>query len=475
MLLPLLKQDKGFNSAELIRQPPTLLKLDLSGHQLITISRQAFNIGDTVNLRLDPQGRLQLNTQHTQTSTGAGSTGNYTSTAIDPKAAPHIKLGIANQGSGQLSIQQALRESLPQQQQLSVVLNQLRNLSHNLANLPRDHNLLNASSRLLVDQLSDRLPSLAQLSQTRALKQAIVQSGIGQEAQLAKLSASKLSASKLSTVEPSLPATSAPSGLQGYNSLADSKAHTASAVSDVKTLLARLAQSLRNEVQLGRLSSAQTSSAQRQISANPISPRISSDLNAILEQLLNPQSALTAKTQTALLDQFKQLQGPQLRLLREQIKQKLIHLSQSGIAKVQTQQLNMLSEPASGVLQRWLMELPFRLQGSVHSVEIEIQKRAPQKRKESTTTVQNQWQLRLNLDLNDLGALQVDVKLVAECGNIQLWFAKPEALHLAQGQLSKLRDSLTQQGLELEELRCHHGIPPKLETSLQFQLINTQA
>lgn len=471
LLLPLLKQDKNFTSAQLIKQPPTLLKLDLSGHQLLAVSRQPFNTADTVNLRLDSQGRLHVSAQ----SLTESATQNLSKLNASHEVNTTSRT-LSHGSSRQLNVQQALREALPQQQKLSTVLSQVQNLSNNLNMLPRGYNLLNATSRLMVDQLSDRLPSLAQLSQTSGLKQAVQLSGIGKEAQLAKLS---VSGQVQSAAGPTTSTALLPSNPLGSMSALMSTSSSATinttinTASDVKTLLGKLAQSLRNDVQLHRLRESAHSTSQG--SAKTINPRLSSDINAMLEQLLNPQSALIAKSQSALMEQFKQLKGPQLQLLREQIKQKLINLSQSGIAKVQTQQLNMLSEPATGVLQRWLMELPFSFQGSVHSIEIEIQKREPQKKKDTSKTLDNQWQLRLNIDLKDLGILQADVKLIADRGNIQLWFAQPEALTLAQNQLKRLRESLTQQGIELEELRCHQGIPPKLETSLQFQLINTQA
>ncbi len=243
-----------------------------------------------------------------------------------------------------------------------------------------------------------------------------------------------------------------------------------------------MAQALRNDVQLSRLNSPVGNSSPTTPSSNTASSPATgnsqlisnSQVGKLLDLLLSPQGDIASKTQATLQEQFKQLQAPQLRLLREQIKQKLLTLSQAGLAKVQTQQLQMLSEPATGVLQRWLMELPFSHQGEVRSIELEIQKRDA-KKKNAEGKLQNQWQLRLNIDLQELGNLQADIKLIAERGSIQLWFAKTEALQLAQAKLDTLRQTLTQKGLELEELRCHQGIPPKLETSLQFQLINTRA
>lgn len=459
-LLPLLQQGKGFTTADFIRQPPSLLKLELSGgHQLVTVSREPLAKGDWVNLRLNSHGALKVSALLEQ-----GKAATVDKLPVFEKT--QLKTPIAPQA--QITLQKALRESLPQQQSLSNVLGQVRHLSQHLNHLPKDHNLFSASSRLLIDQLSDKLPNLKLLSHATGVKQAVSQSGITQEAKLAKL--------VQEVSELALPGTATKTGaFQQSTALAP-------ALNDVKTLLGRLAQALRNDVQLSRLNSPAGNSSPTTPSSNTASSpatgnsQLSSNpqVGKLLDLLLSPQGDTASKTQAALQEQFKQLQAPQLRLLREQIKQKLLTLSQAGLAKVQTQQLQMLSEPASGVIQRWLMELPFSHQGEVRSIELEIQKREA-KKKNAEGKLQNQWQLRLNIDLQELGNLQADIKLIAERGSIQLWFAKTETLQLAQAKLDTLRQSLTQRGLELEELRCHQGIPPKLETSLQFQLINTRA
>ncbi|MBB6523235.1 flagellar hook-length control protein FliK [Pseudoteredinibacter isoporae] len=466
-LLPLLQQGKSFTSADFIRQPPTLLKLELNGgHQLVTVSREPLAKGDWVNLRLDTKGNLKVSTLLEAAKTAA---------IENARSHDKVQGKLPLPPQPQITLQKALRESLPQQQSLSHVLGQVRNLSHNLAQLPKEPSLFSASSRLLIDQLADKLPTLKFMSHGSGIKQAISQSGVTQEAKLAKL------AKEIADIV--TPGVAAKPGSLQTGSLQQSTA-LAPALNDVKTLLGRLAQAIRNDVQLNRLSNpgnnlpssntaSSTGTTSSASSTNPINT-LNSQVSKVLELLLNPQGDVTAKTQGALQEQFKQLKGPQLRLLREHIKQKLLNLSQAGLAKVQTQQLHMLSEPANGVLQRWLMELPFSHQGEVRSVELEIQKREA-KKKTAKGELQNQWQLRLNIDLQELGNLQADIKLIAERGNIQLWFAKAETLQLAQAKLDTLRQTLTRKGLELEELRCHQGIPPKLETSLQFQLINTRA
>ncbi|GAA6153070.1 flagellar hook-length control protein FliK [Pseudoteredinibacter isoporae] len=461
-LLPLLQQGKSFTSADFIRQPPSLLKLEMAGgHQLLTVSREPIAKGAWVSLRLESNGALKVNALSEPEKTSP------VHQALNSKSSIG-KSPLSSQP--QVIIQKALRESLPQQQNLRDVLGHIRNLSQHLNQLPKEHNLFSASSRLLIDQLADKLPNIKLLSHGSGVKQAIIQSGVTQEAKLANL------VKEISDMAVASPG--AQSATTQTGSLHQSTA-LAPALNDVKTLLGRLAQALRNDIQLSRASSATggpattASTAGSTTAGNPLSS-LNTPIGKLLDLLFNPQADITSKSHTALLEQFKQLQAPQRRLLREQINQKLLTLSQAGLAKVQTQQLQMLSEPVNGVLQRWLMELPFSHQGEVRSIELEIQQRES-KKKNPQGELHNQWQLRLNIDLKALGKLQADIKLMAERGNIQLWFSNTEALQLAEAKLETLRQTLTRKGLELEELRCHQGVPPKLETSLQCQLINTRA
>ncbi|WP_299976026.1 flagellar hook-length control protein FliK [uncultured Pseudoteredinibacter sp.] len=455
LLLPLLKQDKSFSSAELIKQPPTLLKLDLAGHQIITVTKEPVSKGEWVKLRLNQQGQLILS-QPTN-ATGQPSNGNVSTLTKSP----------------QLTIQQALREALPSQQNLDKAIGQIQRLHQSLTLLPPKHNLINANSRMIIQQLAEKLPSLQQLGSSNVVKQSVQNNGIQHEQQLAKL------AEALGQFSEKGAATSAqPNIIKGLS--------VSAPLSDLKTQLLRLAQSLKNDVQLSRLqqsigqsapsskgASSPDTSSSSQNQTSKLHSNLSPKLSNMLDLLLNPKN-LEAKNQAFLLDQFKQLQGPQLRLLREQLKQKLISISQAGVAKIQTQQLSSLSEAANGVVQRWLMELPFSHQGQIHSIELEIQQREAKKQSEEQKAVK-QWQLRLNIDLMELGALQADIKLHEQQSNIQLWFDQADTQKLALSHINHLKDALLSKGLDIEELRCHQGIPPKLENKLQFQLINTKA
>ncbi|MCV6622613.1 MAG: flagellar hook-length control protein FliK [Cellvibrionaceae bacterium] len=455
LLLPLLKQDKSFSSAELIKQPPTLLKLDLAGHQIVTVSKEPIAKGEWLNLRLNQQGQLILS-KPTNTI-GQPNKGNVSTLAKSP----------------QLTIQQALREALPSQQNLDKAIGQIQRLHQSLSLLPPKHNLINANSRMMIQQLAEKLPSLQQLGSSNVVKQSLQNNGIQHEQQLAKL------AEALGQLPNKEASTSAqPTIIKGLSGSAP--------LNDLKTQLLRLAQSLKNDVQLSRLqqsisqsapSSKGTTSAESSGSNQSQTSSLPSNLNPklanMLDLLLNPKH-LEAKNQAFLLDQFKQLQGPQLRVLREQLKQKLLSISQAGVAKIQTQQLSSLSEVANGVVQRWLMELPFTHQGQVHSIELEIEQREAKKQSKEQKAVK-QWQLRLNIDLMELGALQADIKLHEQQSNIQLWFDQAGTQKLALSYIHELKEALQSKGLDVEELRCHQGIPPKLENKLQFQLINTRA
>ncbi|MCV6615929.1 MAG: flagellar hook-length control protein FliK [Cellvibrionaceae bacterium] len=424
-------QAQAFSSAALIRQPPTLVKLELGGHQVVTISPRPVKVGDYLALRLSQDGRLIAAPLATKAGAAAAST------------------GPAQGNQNQQILASALRQSLPQQQPLATVLGQLLNAQ---ALARPELKLLDASSRLLLQQISQTLAEPRQLQQAEPLRQAIGRSGLWQESHLQLLG------------QASNNVKGGPTGKLGSINL-----------DNLKTQLGRLVQQLKNQQQLYPVAPQATgASAPTSPSGNGPSGGDKA-IGQLLNQLLGMsqlQLNKTAEAQPTLPPQLANLSTEQRQQLRQALWQRLAQLGSAGVHKIQAQQVQGLLDSGPG--QRWSLELPFVFGGQLRSVELDIQERPPRQRPGQGQQKQNQWQLRLSCDLPGLGKMQADVRLIGERGAIQLWFDSARANALAKNELQSLRQALLQGGVEVEELGCQQGLPPKLETSLQ-QLISTRA
>jgi len=437
---------------------PQLLKLDIQGHHLVTLSKETFKQGQSLSVILSRQGQLttQLNkAQPSNTGTGAA-----------------IKLSATPAQSN--TIQSALRQSMPLQQPMNQVVNGLLQLLK-LPN-PVASKLVNASTHILLRQIASQIPELSTLGKSPNVKQLLSKSGLLQESHLAKL----IGQSK----------TTGPSTTNAANTTllgSVGKAGSSIDLGNLKTQLARLGLELGKALAESRgnkpsdtlrpLLSA--SSTTQPLAANlGSSSKITLDsaLAQLPGQIFKPLK-LTDKNSTAqLTQQIANLPPGQQQQLRQMVLQRLLQISQAGGAKIQAQQLLSLTEMPLQNTQRWCFDIPFMFQGQSHGLELEIQEREPRKQNnDKKTQAQSQWQIRLSLELPNMGKLQVDLKLVEQRSNIVFWFEEETALQAAKQLMQTLKQRLNKEGIEVEEIQCQKGIPPKLETTLQHNLINTKA
>lgn len=415
-----------------------LLRLNVQGQQLLAHSPIPFSAGQSVALKLNAHEQLQ----------------------IKPAKAQQASLKLPNSSSQKLNntqlgqIQTALRQVLPQQTSSKQALNSLLQLSK----LPEGSQklLLSPPLRHTSEVLLKGAPILQQLSKGPELKQAISGSGFNQESQIKNLLKG-----------------SSEQGLEKPINLANTK-----------TQLARLSQLLIQELKLAspetKFDSAIVGLAKQLLGqtlpqAERPTTQMPGELEKALDQLLKAKLNHAGQSQSN--NQLNRLSEPQLLQLRNFLQRQLLQQTLGGLAKIQTQQLQGMSDQASNpsLLNRWLIELPFIDQHHVQTIAIDIQEHQPKHQEQKDEPeLKSVWQVKLSLELEQTGPLHAEIKLLGSSSEITLWFEQPEGLKKGKQYLQQLRQNIEDQGIEVNGLQCLSGCPPQSGSGLHHNLINTK-
>ncbi len=86
-----------------------------------------------------------------------------------------------------------------------------------------------------------------------------------------------------------------------------------------------------------------------------------------------------------------------------------------------------------------------------------------------------EWHLTLAMDLDEAGPLHFDVSLRQHTVSARVWAGKQSTLRQVNQELPKLRQSLSELGLEVGDLECRQGTPRSQITRLEHRLVDTRA
>lgn len=150
--------------------------------------------------------------------------------------------------------------------------------------------------------------------------------------------------------------------------------------------------------------------------------------------------------------------------------QQLLRLAAAAISRLQSHQLASLQQTGTtenGNLQTtWQTEIPIRhgqdfipLQAKLQREDTPEQQAAPEH--ERRDPLESLWRIELAFDLPPLGPLQVRAQLSQGRLSGQLWAEQPATAQLIDSQLGSLRERLLARGLDVGELQCHPGTPPQ--------------
>jgi hypothetical protein len=159
------------------------------------------------------------------------------------------------------------------------------------------------------------------------------------------------------------------------------------------------------------------------------------------------------------------------RLEGESDLENLLRLAAGAISRLQSHQLSSLEQTgttADGkLLTTWQLEIPMRTLQDIVPLQVKFQREEPApdkdqpERKDSKDPKQMLWRVEMALDMEPLGPLQVQAQLSQGKLSSQLWATRPFTASLIESHLGSLRERLVSSGLNVGDLDCHLGTPPR--------------
>jgi hypothetical protein len=206
---------------------------------------------------------------------------------------------------------------------------------------------------------------------------------------------------------------------------------------DIKLNLVRLYQAIRQLV------------PEEQLPKLPMEARTLTSAPA--ERNTATQQPLTDTTIRALIDLLKQVDG--------------------GIARIQTHQLSSLPQDDAS-RQVWQFELPIRNGQEMDLFHFRISQESRSQQAQEET----QWSLTLHMNLSELGAMRVQLRLQGETISTVIWSEKNETNDLVRNHLDRLRSSYVRSGLEVKQLDAFLGtIDKQDEFPIELPLLHEKA
>lgn len=139
------------------------------------------------------------------------------------------------------------------------------------------------------------------------------------------------------------------------------------------------------------------------------------------------------------------------------------------VAGVRVKQIGSLLEQ-QGQGYGWSFELPYRDGEQLRSIDVHLRKDAD--RKQPTRDV---WTLTLEMDIEALGAMRAQLTLMEQHLSITLWAQEAALARLMESHLDRLETWLTEDGLYVDSLAAHHGLPPAYATKPPTGVLDVKA
>lgn len=159
----------------------------------------------------------------------------------------------------------------------------------------------------------------------------------------------------------------------------------------------------------------------------------------------------------------------------------LLKLLAGALNRIQFNQLNSLyqsqsSSPDSPLIQTWQMEIPFiNQQKEIDPIQLRVDQEDANKDEQSETEKKSKWKITLAFDFEGLGPLVVQINLMPPQISSTIWAEQKETLKMVNNEAKKLRESLTNIGLEVDSINCLHGQPNLKKTRLDQQIVDIKA
>jgi hypothetical protein len=143
-------------------------------------------------------------------------------------------------------------------------------------------------------------------------------------------------------------------------------------------------------------------------------------------------------------------------LSAEQVLKALGPRTEQALSRLILHQLN--SAPTSDLNHlRWLLELPIQTSAGIDLLHLRIE----QDRNRRAAQQARAWSVELALDLPELGAVYARITVRENHLSAHLWLSNEKTQQAFEKALPDLRKALEHRGLQIGELGCQHGDPPQ--------------
>lgn len=462
---------------------------------LLAYTNQPIQMGQTLLMQLSEGQRLQLLQPLTKAEVAAFNALLRTINLQATTTASNIAISISDSPSVLLeqnkiatnktaeAIGETLRRLLPQKDKSQDLLASLPKITQFIQQLP-----IAERKEWLSSQVQQSLKTLAnhirlsdQLTNPKLMEMTLKNNGQGFEHKLAQLVTGQKNSELLATTDAPFPQkNSAPTIANSLN--------PASTVTSplLKTSTSPLANNKpimppQNSVEkiatqdlkgalLGLLHQLDTEleTAKPALSGSPLATELNKNLLAItLPQFLG----MLANKQQGELSQKQ---------LRTQLVMLMHQYTLGSLTKIQLQQVHTLNHQLGQAdqaqpTQSWQFEIPVRQGQDVHPLHIQLEQQWVEEQSEGAeqnSTRMRQWSVMLSFDLPLIGQFYAQLILLGDNLSTKFWAENENILLEAKNKIDGLKTQLEREGIQVTQMQCVPGLPPKPKMSFSYSLVD---
>jgi len=457
----------GQQKFELITNAPiaagSRLQITITQSNLATILAITNPVSSSASNSTALMGRAALPT--TGLLVGTSNTTIPAPSSKSPSAETHAALSnslLTVSGKNRSLIEQGLRKTLPHQQPLKNLLPLLLKIAQQpSASWPKE--LTQNATQLL-----KLFPSSQQLQQSTALKQVISNSGIFLEAKLAQLPLNNANNNNIAT---------------GSNQRSNNSALSL----DFKGLIQRVI--LLTDNAAGSQNGAQTAvkaavltekiTVKPSFPGTPVVPSASGESSENLKPsaLFQGYPSDLAASNTAKSSSTGSSNDRNVDVLLRQLSGQLL----ASLARTQLNQLETLATRQQntpdnqGPINSWTLEIPIIHGKNIDNLDVRIDQHLVDEEQDgSNKNGQDLWTIMLAFDLHKLGKMNVQLKVIDMSVSATVW-SQLENTHLeVKREINGLKLNLEKIGVNVKQVDCQLGLPPKQNIPIYKQLVDVR-
>lgn len=166
--------------------------------------------------------------------------------------------------------------------------------------------------------------------------------------------------------------------------------------------------------------------------------------------------------------------------LRTQLVMLMHQYTLGSIAKIQLQQVHTLNHQLGQAdqtqpTQSWQFEIPVRQGQDVHPLHIHMEQQWVEEQNENAgqnSTRVRQWNVMLSFDLPVIGQFYAQLTLLGDNLSAKFWAENENTLFETKNKIDELKTQLEQEGIQITQMQCVPGLPPKPKMSFSYSLVD---